>query len=253
MSKIFYYREGSTICHDFALNPERLAEILEIFQETNIELFSMLVMPNSNGSTPVDIALDNQSPRCLELMLAKLATLSSVKCAHLVLDRLEELLAMDLRSFQSFLGSCVFQTPQMKQITTLNLKEETEMFFDSHSSCMIDKAFTAKYCKEEEKHEEQDSEKVRATSQSAAFNTAINANPDDDLAQPLLQKAPAGRGISGALQRAVQRSVLEHDEEEEIRRTLKRQPRITPGEGSTERRVEVKAIEIDSIFVGKES
>ena len=98
----------------------------------------MLVMPDKNGNTPVDIALDNQSPRCLELMLAKLARLSSVKCAHLVLDRLDELLAMDLRSFQSFLESCVFQTPQMKQITSLSLKEETEMFFDAHSSCVID-------------------------------------------------------------------------------------------------------------------
>ena len=31
MDKIFYYREGSNICHDFALNPERLAEVFEIF------------------------------------------------------------------------------------------------------------------------------------------------------------------------------------------------------------------------------
>ena len=149
MDKIFYYREGSTICHDFAINPDKLAEVLELFQEEDPDLFSMLLLPDKNGNTPVDIALDNQSPRCLELMLAKLATLSSIKCAHLVLDRMDELMEMDLQSFQTFLGSCVFQTPQMKQITTLNLKEETEMFFDVHSSCMIDKTFMDKYCKED--------------------------------------------------------------------------------------------------------
>ena len=96
MDKIFYSREGSNICHDFALNPERLSEVLEVFQDEDPELFSMLLLPDKHEKSAFDIALDNQSPKCLELMLSKLATLTTFKCSHLVLDRLDELIAMDL-------------------------------------------------------------------------------------------------------------------------------------------------------------
>ena len=108
MDKIFYFREGSTVCHDFALNPERLAEVFELFQEEDPELYSMLLMPDKNGNTPVDIALDNQSPKCLELMLAKIATLTQIKASRVFADRFGELFDMDLASFQTFLDSCFF-------------------------------------------------------------------------------------------------------------------------------------------------
>ena len=111
MDKIFYYREGRNACHDFALDPERLALILELFQDEDPELFSMLLMPDKDGNSPFDIALDKQSPKSLELMMPKLATLTSVKRSHLVLDRFKELLQLDLQSFPEFLGSCMFQTP----------------------------------------------------------------------------------------------------------------------------------------------
>ena len=72
---MLYDREGSTVLHDYALNQEKIAELLERIQENAPELVSLLLRPDSKGNTPVDIALDNQSPKCLELMLAKLSTL----------------------------------------------------------------------------------------------------------------------------------------------------------------------------------
>ena len=196
----------------------------------------MLLLPDKNGNTAVDIALDNQSPRCLELMLSKLATLSSVKCAHLVLERMEELILMDLKSFQTFLESCVFQTPQMKQITALKLKEESEMFVDVHYSCMIDTAFMEKYCIDDKKIEKE-KKTIELVERGEIANTGL-----DELGKPLL-KATEKEDFTDALKREGQGNNKE----------LQKKPRMSSVVGEMKKRVEIKAIEIDSIFVGKKS
>ena len=108
LQKIFYNREGSNICHDFALDPERLAIALELIEEKGCDYFSMLLLEDKNGNTPLDIVLDNRSPKCLELILDKLAKVTGVACTRVFQDRLEELFEMDIQAFHTYLESCFF-------------------------------------------------------------------------------------------------------------------------------------------------
>ena len=135
-----YSREGNTICHDLALMPERLNELLMLFESEDKALFNLLLMPNWKGLTPIDIALDHQSPKCLELMLTRLLALPDCYSMRVLSRRIVDLLEMNLASFHSLLTAAVFKSPQMATIHTLQLKEETELFIDVHSTCLIEKA-----------------------------------------------------------------------------------------------------------------
>ena len=130
----------------------------------------------------------------------------------------------------------------MKQITTLNLKEDTEMYVQMHSSCIIDKKFLKKCCKKRDPGEQR-REVARAVRRE--LGTKV-----DKRALPLLQK-----NIDDSSQIEMQQSVRENspEKEEANRRSLKKKGRKNEEEGERAKRVEVMGIEIDSIFVGEES
>ena len=62
-------------------------------------------MKNNEGKSPIDIALDNESPRNVELLLRKLTLFENGKFSSLFSDRFNELLNMNLKAFNEYLNS----------------------------------------------------------------------------------------------------------------------------------------------------
>ena len=104
-------------------------------------------MKNYEGKSPLDIALDNESPRNVELMLNKITQFRDEKLSGLFYDRFNELLAMDIETFYEYLESWLFQTAQMKLTRYLDLKNTSFPLLVTHSSWLIDEVFVEKYCK----------------------------------------------------------------------------------------------------------
>lgn len=92
------------------------------------------------------MTIDNESPKNTELLLKKLTLFQDECYSHLFSHKFETLMKMNLRSFHDFLESCYFQTMQMKTIKYLKLNNKNLPWSVPHSSCLIDKAFTNKYC-----------------------------------------------------------------------------------------------------------
>ena len=121
------------------------------------------------------------------------------------------------------------------------------MFFDMHSSCIIDKAFMDKYCNKDNKKGD------KKTDEEKEAGIIVAKQNLNELEHPRLHKEDKEdkEDKSDALKRAVLENVEERDENTRLLR--KKKARITSAKGVIEKRVEVNAIEIDNIFVGNES
>ena len=122
LERIHFQVDGNTSIHFFALDYDTLNLILEYFDLNKQEYLLGILMKNSEGKSPIDIALDNESPRNVELLLRKLTLFKNGKFSSLFYDRFNELLDMNLKAFHEYLNSWLFQTIQMKMTRYLKLK-----------------------------------------------------------------------------------------------------------------------------------
>ena len=146
LERIRFQVDGNTSLHFFALDYNTLNLILNYMEANRPEYLTSIVMKNNNNKSPLDITLDNESPRNTELLLRKLALFKDSSLSSLFYDRFNELLGMNIKAFLEYLDSCLFQTIQMKATKYLKLKSDKDPWLVTHSSCLIDEVFIDKYC-----------------------------------------------------------------------------------------------------------
>lgn len=132
--RIRFQVDGNTSLHYYALEYETLSIILDYFEEHKPHYLTAILMKNSRGKSPIDIAIDNESPKNIELFLNKLALFEDIKLSSIFYTRFSELLSMNISAFHAYLDSCFFQTVQMKETKFLDLKSEDDPLLVSHSS-----------------------------------------------------------------------------------------------------------------------
>ena len=110
------------------------------------EYLSSILIKNNQNKSPLDISIENKSPKIIELMLKKLSYFKNECLSHLFYDRFNVLLDMNSNVFHQYLNSCFFQTIQMKNTRYLELKSCDYPLLVTHSSCLIDEIFIKKYC-----------------------------------------------------------------------------------------------------------
>jgi hypothetical protein len=151
IERIRFQINGNTILHYYALDYQKLSLVLEFFENNEIKYLSAILMKNNKGKSPLDITLDNESPKNTELLLRKLVLAQDSGVSRLFYDRFNQLLAMNITAFHEYLDSCFFQTVQMKATKYLKLKSDKDPWLVTHSSCLIDEVFIEKYCRNDEK------------------------------------------------------------------------------------------------------
>lgn len=151
LERIRFQVDGNTSLHYFALEYDKLKLILDYMEEHRPEYLTAILMKNNHGKSPLDITLDNESPKNTELLLRKLALFKDSSLSNLFYDRFSELLAMNVSAFHEYLDSCMFQTVQMKATKYLKLKKDKDPWLVPHSSCLIDEVFIEKYCRDDER------------------------------------------------------------------------------------------------------
>ena len=172
LERIRFQVDGNTSLHFYALEYDKLALVLDFMENHRIEYLPSILMKNRKGKSPLDITLDNESPKNAELLLRKLAMFKDASLSHLFYDRFSELLSMNIKAFHEYLDSCVFQTVQMKATKYLKTKNDKNPWLVTHSSCLIDEVFIDKYCQSDEKKKlledkkkKEEEEKINAAKQ----------------------------------------------------------------------------------------
>ena len=136
---------GNTILHLYALDYAALTTILDFLEENKKEYLNAILMKNFEGVSPLDITIDNDSPKNTDLLLVALSKLNEANYSMQLFTKFPKLLQMELTSFHKYLGSCVFQTVQMRNTQFLSLKEDRDVLIVSHHSCILDRDFIEKY------------------------------------------------------------------------------------------------------------
>jgi len=167
----------------YALEYKTLSLILDYMEYHRPEYLTAILMKNNKNKSPLDITLDNESPKNTELFLRKLTLFRDSSLSILFYDRFSELLAMNITAFHEYLDSCFFQTIQMKATQYLKLRSQKDPWMVPHSSCLIDEVFVDKYCQNDEKKQlardkkkKEEEEKDKAAEEQKNNNQDANGN-----------------------------------------------------------------------------
>ena len=96
---------GQTSLHTFADKFKQLDFILNAYEKTNPELINLLLMKNSNQKTVLQLAIDTESSRCVNLILEKISNLS-MNNIHNVKENFGKLL--EYNAFENYLALCFY-------------------------------------------------------------------------------------------------------------------------------------------------
>lgn len=144
--KVIYYLDGHTAVSDYNLKNEMLELILDLFEEQRI-YYSMLLMKNSDNKNPIEVAIDNNSPRTVELLLNHLMKLQEFNLSRSLYKRFIDLFKLKIRAFDKFLDVSFFQTPQMLTIKKLKLNSSNndQPFLEANNTSLLDSNFEKRF------------------------------------------------------------------------------------------------------------
>ena len=146
MEKICYQLNGGTTAlHDFALNLPTLTKILQQYEEQDKRCLCHVLLPNELGKTPLDLAIEHDLVKNIEVMLLKLSLLPNFRLSKLLYKKFPIFFKKDMRAFYKYLDTCFFKTVQMKSNNKLHLNSSDDPYIIAHNSSLIDREFRLKY------------------------------------------------------------------------------------------------------------
>lgn len=260
LERIRFQVNGNTSLHFFALEYETLSLILDYMEEHRPEYLTSILMKNNKNKSPLDITLDNESPKNTEILLRKLTNFNDSSLSILFYDRFPELLAMNITAFHEYLDSCFFQTVQMKATKYLKLNQDKDPWLVPHSSCLIDEVFIEKYCqndekknmeKEKQKKEEEDKKKAEedkvAEEQKRLDEENKTVNLNGENAKEEEKQNPDELNKNSIMDRDSDQDLLELDEVDTKKPKTKEELELEK-ERRKQKRLDIRAIEFDWIF-----
>jgi hypothetical protein len=103
----FFCINGNTALHTLANNYKDLEFILSEYEKFNPKLINLILLDNKEGKNVLEIAMEANNSRCVNLILDKISRIS-INNIHALKDRFSELL--DYNGFEDYLKLCFFQT-----------------------------------------------------------------------------------------------------------------------------------------------
>jgi hypothetical protein len=220
-----YFVDRKSIVLDYVMEDAKLFKIVEQLEKDPLFLL-MILTPDRNNKTPLDEAINNNSPRVVELFLNALIKVGDFKLTNAFTPQFLELFKMGVEAFRHFLHCCYFTTEQMEMMKKMSADKKEGIYRLPTSSSILDDKFNKVFLEDK---------KIDA-----------KKNEDDDE-----EDNKAGLGNS-----------FDDDEEEKEEETLMSDVSIPEGDEDTgsgeagshkvEKRVEVKAIEFDWMLTTKE-
>lgn len=133
--------DNNTVLHLYALNDECLMPIVEYLKEKAPHYLSAIMIKNSNGNTPLELAYNYKNSMTLRILLLGLASLGQDHVSRKFYDKFPDMIVDGLKSFQEYIETCFFQTIQMKSMQYLSMKDDSAVVLASHNSCVLSEEF----------------------------------------------------------------------------------------------------------------
>jgi hypothetical protein len=227
--KIVYYMNKKSVAFDYIDDYDSLKKVLEIFEDNPL-YYVMLVLEDNSGKSPLQLAIENNSARIIELMLNCLMKLDHFSLSRKIYLDFPTLFKMNLRSFEKYLNSCYFITEQMRSINKLDLPEAQDTIREHFTCSILDIEFYKKY---------------------GVPDKNGNAYGKEDSKVNKNQVAPSERPGSKAIDRpgsnALERSQSMADQGDESDGEV---TNVFEDDENLLKRVSIKGIEFDWIFTG---
>lgn len=210
-----YYLGKKSSVFEYLDDPDKLQKVLAAFDSKQSRIYYlMILLQNADGKTALDVAIENNYKKSIELLLQYLIKVAQFSLSKAMYKHFSTLLNMELKIFEEFLSTCYFKTFQMKQITKADLKDNNNIVREVNNSCILDVNFYVKY-----KVPDDQGHLMVAKGNKPSGNAVAPAASDNNMAQS--SQANADKPIA-------QTSVKSYE------------------------RVMIKAIELDWIFNTKE-
>jgi len=104
IQKVMYYMDKRSVAFDCLDDDEKLKQVLELFESQPL-FYSMLLLEDNDGITPLDYAIDNNSSKIIELILTYLLKLERFTLSKVFYKKFPILFKMNLKAFDKYLNS----------------------------------------------------------------------------------------------------------------------------------------------------
>jgi hypothetical protein len=84
--------------------------LLEMFEDENPSRFVDILIRNFEEKSALDIAIEAEAAKNVDLMLNKLCMLPNISFSRQIYKKFPALFDMGLKSFEAYLETCLFQT-----------------------------------------------------------------------------------------------------------------------------------------------
>lgn len=142
--KVTYYMNKKSVAFDYIDSYDSLKKVMDIFQD-NPYYYVMLVLEDSKGKSPLQMAIENNASRIIELMLNFLLKLDHFSLSRKIYTDFPALFSKNLKSFERYLNSCYFVTEQMNGINKLEISASVDTIRDHYGCSILDAEFYKKY------------------------------------------------------------------------------------------------------------
>lgn len=132
-----YFVDRHSVVSDLVMEDDKLARVFEIWKQQPL-LFLLLVTPNKKNMTPIEEAIDNNSPKVVEMCLSYLHEVKQFKLSKAFASRFIELFDMGIEAFINFLSICYFTTEQMEMMKKMNAHKREGIYRYKCISSMMD-------------------------------------------------------------------------------------------------------------------
>lgn len=141
-----YYLGKKSSVFEYLDDPDKLQKLLAAFDSKQSRIYYMMILlQNADGKTALDVAIENNYKKSIELLLQYLIKVAHFSLSKAMYKHFSTLLNMELKIFEEFLSTCYFKTFQMKQITKADLKDSNNIVREVNNSCILDVNFYVKY------------------------------------------------------------------------------------------------------------
>ena len=148
--KVTYYMNRNSVIFDYLEEHESLSKILSIFEKLPL-YYAMILIPNNDKKTALEVAIENNSTKVVEVLLNSLIKLGDFSLSDMIYKQFSHLFKMKLVAFASYLNTWYFSTGQMLSMNKLRLPPGVDSIREYTKSWILDKDFYKRYGIDESK------------------------------------------------------------------------------------------------------